>query len=113
MAQVVATAAAHRARRVDRVVLRIGPLSGVEPQLLDHAFAIARGGTIAANAVLEVQHAPVTVACTLCGATGEAAPNRLLCPACGTWKVRVTGGDDLLLASLDLADIDATEQENA
>ena len=113
MTQVRAQAAAHRAARVTGIRLRIGPLAGVEPHLLHQAFSIARAGTLAEGAVLTIEDAPLTVACRLCGATGAAAPNRLLCPSCGTWQVQVTGGDELLLASLDLADIETTKRERA
>jgi len=111
MAQVAANAAAHRARRVTGIRLRIGPLAGVEAELLQRAFLIARAGTLAETATLTIEAAPVTVACRVCGGGGAAAANRLLCPDCGAWQVTLTGGDDLILASLDLADIDSIERE--
>ena len=40
--------------RVERVRLRIGPLSGVEPPLLETAYPLAAAGTIAEGAALEV-----------------------------------------------------------
>jgi hydrogenase nickel incorporation protein HypA/HybF len=100
--QVDRIAAENAARAVDRIVLRVGALSGVEPDLLTHAFDIARMGTVAENAVLEIERGPVTVRCRQCGGSGEVPSNRLLCPACGDWRVEVTGGEDLLLLSLDL-----------
>ena len=36
--QVENVARDHGARRVSRVALRIGALSGIEPELLEHAF---------------------------------------------------------------------------
>ena len=54
--QVEKVAAEHDARAVDRILLRVGALSGVEPDLLSHAFDIARMGTLAENARLEIEN---------------------------------------------------------
>lgn len=95
-------ARAEGARGVTRAVVRAGALSGVEPDLLERAFGVAQAGSIAAGATLCIESVPVTVRCTSCSAEGAAAPNRLVCPACGDWRVRVTGGADLLLAQVEL-----------
>lgn len=100
--QVERIAKDNAAVTVERIVLKVGPLSGVEPELLRHAFTIAREGTVASQAELELQQGPVTVCCRICGAAGEAAVNRLVCPDCGDWQVDVTEGEELLLMSLDL-----------
>lgn len=113
IAEIAQAARSHGARRVTRAVAQIGPLSGVEPVQLAQAFGIARAGTCAGDAVLEIETPPVTVACSHCGAAGAASANRLLCPACGDWRVRVTGGDEMILASVELADFDPIEERNA
>jgi hydrogenase nickel incorporation protein HypA/HybF len=100
--QVDKVAREHEARGVDRILLRVGALSGVEPDLLSHAFEIARMGTLAENADLDIEHGPAAVRCRQCGGAGEVPSNRLVCPVCGDWRVEVTGGEELLLMSLDL-----------
>lgn len=100
--QVEQVAAANGATAVERIRLKIGGLSGVEPPLLQRAFEIARFGTVAQGATLEIEAGPIVVACNECGAGGEAAANRLLCPACGDWRVRVTQGEELSLQSIDI-----------
>ena len=102
MRQVERIAAENQATSVERIVLKVGPLSGVEPELLRHAFTIAREGTVAAGAELELQGGTVRVRCRQCEGSGEAAVNRLVCPVCGDWQVDVTEGEELLLLSLDL-----------
>ncbi len=101
--QVQRVAADHGAERVERIRVRIGPLSGVEPELLTSAYTIAAAGTIAEGAELDIEPAPVRVHCITCGAETDALPNRLLCGACGDWHTRLVSGDDLLLASLELS----------
>ena len=89
--------------RVELVKLRIGPLSGIEASLLAQAFPIAAAGSIAAGAELAIDPAPLVVQCRDCGASGEAAPNRMLCPACGGFRVRTVSGTEMLLESVELA----------
>jgi hydrogenase nickel incorporation protein HypA/HybF len=103
--QVGRIAREHRARQVERIVVAAGPLSGVEPHLLKQAFSLARAGTIAANATLEIERSPVRVRCRDCRQEYETPSNRLLCPDCGTWQVDVIEGEHLLLKSIELADV--------
>ncbi|RMG27940.1 MAG: hydrogenase maturation nickel metallochaperone HypA [Gammaproteobacteria bacterium] len=107
--QVEQVAREHGARRVDRIELRLGPLSGAEAALLRQAWPLAAAGTLAAAAELVIEPAPVVVRCTACGAETEAAPNRLLCGACGDWRTRLVSGDELLLAQLELSDFEMEE----
>ena len=100
--QVESTAAQYRARRVVSVVVRVGPLSGVVPELLEHAWRCAVDGTVAATATLVVEPSPVRVVCTQCDTESEVACNKLLCARCGGWRTRVVSGDELLLASLEI-----------
>jgi len=100
--QVERIAADHGAQRVERILLRIGPLSGVEAPLLRNAYPLAAAGTIAEGATLDIEAAPVRVHCVTCGAETDAQPNRLLCGACGDWHTRLVSGDEMLLANLEL-----------
>ena len=101
--QLEQAAAPHQPAVIDRVVLSVGPLSGVEPTLLKRAFEVARAGTFAAGASLEIRTGPIRVHCSSCGQESEARANRLLCAACGEWRVSVVSGEELLLLSLDLS----------
>ncbi len=102
LGQVEEVAAQHRAHGVTKIVLRIGPLAGVEARLLQDAFPIARAGSVADSAELVIEELPLRVRCDSCGAETDAAPNRLLCGACGDWHTRLISGDELLLASVEL-----------
>lgn len=99
-------AATHGARGVDRVVVRIGALAGVEGGLLERAYSVARAGTVAGNATLEIEHGPLKVWCPACRVETEARADKVLCGRCGDWKVRVVEGEELLLVRLELSGID-------
>lgn len=92
----------HGAQAVDCIHLAIGPLSGVEPSLLEQAFSIARAGTLAAAATLIIEPLPVRVRCRTCGAESTAAPNRLCCAQCDDWQTELVSGDEMVLTSLEL-----------
>jgi len=101
--QVQSVAREHSATRVERIVLRIGPLSGVEAPLLENAYPLAAAGTIAENAQLNIEVAPVVIRCRDCSAESEVAPNRLICGSCGGFRTNLVSGDELLLAHLELS----------
>jgi hydrogenase nickel incorporation protein HypA/HybF len=92
----------QHAGRATSFRLRIGPLSGVVPELLASAFSLAAAGSRADQAAMELVEAPVRVRCQTCGAETEAAMNRLLCGACGDWHTQLISGDELILESVEL-----------
>lgn len=101
-------AQAHQPARIAQVVVQIGPLAGVEPELLRQAYSIASAGTIAAHAELILETQPIRVHCNSCGASTEASLNRLLCGACGDYHTVLECGDELLLSHVELeADVEA------
>lgn len=102
MQQVNQVAARERARRVTSVTLQIGPLSGVEGELLKEAFPIAAAGSVAEGAELIIESMPIVVACMSCKATSEAKPNKLVCAECGDWRTRLVSGEEMLLTSVEL-----------
>jgi hydrogenase nickel incorporation protein HypA/HybF len=95
-------AAENSATDVNRVFVAVGPLSGVEPALLARAFEVARLGTIAEHAALEIETAPAVVWCEACVSETPVAANSLLCGRCGSWQVELKSGDELLLTRVEL-----------
>jgi hydrogenase nickel incorporation protein HypA/HybF len=102
LSQVTAIARGQGADAVERIVLEVGPLSGVDAGLLARAFEVARIGGCAAGAALSIDTPQVTVSCLTCGAQSQPAPNRLLCNACGGYRTRIIAGDELNLRRVEL-----------
>jgi len=92
----------RNARRVISIVVAMGPLSGVEAQLLKNAYPIASAGTVAENAELVIETLPIRVKCTQCGSESDALPNKLICKQCGDWRTTLVSGDELMLMSVEL-----------
>ena len=91
-----------QAAAVQKVVIRIGPLSGVDADLLARAYPIATAGTVADGSELVVETAEVIVRCRQCGVSSHATASRLLCAACGDWRTKLIAGDELLLLRVEL-----------
>ena len=111
MNKVESIAAERNARSVVTITIGMGPLSGVEAQLLKHAYPVASAGTIAEGAVLVIQDLPVRIKCNRCGCESEATPNKLLCAECGEWHTTLISGDELMLMSVELEKSDAPAAE--
>lgn len=101
--QVQKIARQHKATGVERIELKIGPLSGVEAPLLEHAYPLAAAGTMAEDAQLVIESISIKVRCTQCSMESDVLPNRLICSACGDFRTRVISGDEMLLSRVVLA----------
>ena len=105
--QVEAIARERLARRVDTICVSIGPLSGVEPRLLEQAFPVASAGTVADGASLELDCLPLRVRCQQCDHVTDALPSRLICGNCGDWHTELVSGDELILSRVELLQEDS------
>jgi len=102
MSQVKSIALERNAQCVTAIVVGMGPLSGVEAQLLKNAYPIASAGTVAEDAELIIENLPVRVKCNQCGSESDALPNKLVCKKCGDWRTTLISGDELMLMSVEL-----------
>ncbi len=102
LTQVAALATGRGASSVERIVIEIGPLAGIESALLATAFTILRAGSCAADATLVIESTAVTVECLACGAQSQTSPNRLVCAGCGGFRTRIVAGDELRLRRVEL-----------
>lgn len=95
----------RKAHRVDRIVLRIGALSGVEPEALRFAFDVVTRGTVAEGAVLAIEAVPARVYCTGCKTefTSEAASFIFTCPDCNALCGEVRSGRELELSRIEMS----------
>ena len=97
--QVDEQARRHKAQAVRGVRVRIGELSGVEPELVKSAFEIVRVGTLCAAADIDIVPVPAVWACAACDRPIEGGG--FCCPECGQ-TARLVAGDDLILETIQL-----------
>lgn len=85
---------------VKEVRVQVGPLSAVEPLLLCSAFTNLVPRSSIPDAELIVTEVPLTAECLACGHGCEIIGFRFRCPRCESTRLRVTGGDIMLLESI-------------
>lgn len=100
--QVGSIAAQKSSSRVTRIEVRVGPLSGVEAELLRNAWPLASAGTIAVDAELVIEESDVVVHCKTCEADSAARANRLICGHCGDFRTSLVSGDEMILQRVEL-----------
>ena len=100
--QVLAAAKAENAVQVLRVVVAIGPYSGVEKTAFEFAFPFAAEGTLAEGTELVIEDVPAAIECNICHATTPADPTQLVCPRCGSDRVDIKGGHAFLVREIEL-----------
>ncbi len=83
------------------LVVRVGELSGVEPELFLSAYELFRQGTVCESARLHVRKVGASWSCPECGrAIERGAPLR--CPSCREPARLDEGGDALTLDSIEM-----------
>ncbi|MFN3870350.1 MAG: hydrogenase maturation nickel metallochaperone HypA [Aquificaceae bacterium] len=92
----------HKAKRITRIEVIVGVLSGVEPHLLKLAFDTFKEGTVAEDSEFLVKVEKLKVWCKDCEKEYEKEELNLLCPICGSLNTQIRGGQELLLKSIEL-----------
>ncbi len=88
--------------RITRVGVRVGELSGVDPDALSFGFeALVKGSSLEPLA-LEINFCPRRQQCRACGREFTAPDSETRCPACGHENTVCVGGEELDLAYLEL-----------
>jgi hydrogenase nickel incorporation protein HypA/HybF len=85
---------------VTAIHLRIGALSGVDPEALSFGFEAATIDTPLAGTQLVIQPVPVRAACRACGREFDVDDLMFLCPGCQSVDVDVTQGQEMQIDHL-------------
>ncbi len=102
LTQVKAIMLEHGANSVESVTVEIGPLSGVEPLLVEDAFFELLPAIAVGNPTLNVQVIDLTIRCRECQDETSVADLTLQCVKCGSVLVQVIRGDEFRLMDLSL-----------
>jgi hydrogenase nickel incorporation protein HypA/HybF len=92
----------HGASRVTAVVLQVGRMSGVVPDLLESAFDSYKKGTLAEGARLEIVIVPVKLRCPDCGGASVREDADFSCAACGSRRVEIVEGREIVVEKIEL-----------
>ena len=89
-------------RQVKRIGVRVGHLSSIVPESLVFAFQALSRGTVAERAELDITEEAAQGCCRDCGARFSVDSLLAVCRDCGSGNVEVSGGDALIIESMDV-----------
>ena len=96
------SAKAAGARRILKLRLRIGALSGVVPDALRFAFDVVCAGTLAAGATLEIEPVAAACWCPTCQAEYACGDFFSECPRCHNLSGDLRRGREMDIADVEL-----------
>ena len=102
LALVLENAEKAKARKVLRIYLVIGELSGVVEEAVDFYFKFLSRGTIAENASIFYMHMPAEVRCRNCSTVYNPENLDFHCPECNEQQVEIIGGRELFIENLEV-----------
>jgi hydrogenase nickel incorporation protein HypA/HybF len=97
----------HGGGRPTRAGLRIGELSGVEPESLRFCLETLVADTDLDRLAFEIEIRPWTRRCRGCGAEFRVVDYRPDCPTCFSGDTEALAGEELELGFIELEDSDA------
>jgi hydrogenase nickel incorporation protein HypA/HybF len=98
-------ASAQDVTKVVRIHLKIGALSDLEDEWIQHYFDYLSRGTVAENARLAIRRAPVVLCCRSCSCSFEAKREELgraRCPECGEDSLELVAGREYLIENMEV-----------
>jgi hydrogenase nickel incorporation protein HypA/HybF len=96
-------ASREHARKIHRVKMRVGVLSGVMPEALEFAFDMVTQGTIAEGATFEIESVSAVCFCEKCQREFRPDGPFYECPTCRQLSAEIRQGKELELTSLEVS----------
>lgn len=90
------------ASNITKVVVKIGVLSGVEPDLLQTAFDTFKEQTVCHDAQFLINVQKIEILCLDCDTKSTLEKHEFACPKCQSVNIKVTDGEDMYLMSLEM-----------
>jgi hydrogenase nickel incorporation protein HypA/HybF len=100
--QVEVLAAEHPGSHIVSIRVCIGEFSGVEPELLASAYDDLVTETPLRGAALRLEQVPLEAICDQCGCHFRIERFNFQCDKCGSLRITIRGGEELLLDSVTM-----------
>jgi hydrogenase nickel incorporation protein HypA/HybF len=94
----------HNARRVVRVAVEVGGLSGIVPDALAFSYDVAARGTVAEGSRLDIRPVAVLAVCADCGHSFAPDYHLFVCPRCESLSTRLVAGEELAVVEMEIDD---------
>jgi len=87
--------------KIKTIGLRIGALSGVDPEALTFGFQAATMDTPLTGTELAIEHIPVQGSCKSCDKEFEVKDFIFICPHCDSRDIQIMHGEELDISYLE------------
>ena len=88
---------------IESVRLKVGKAAGILPDALLFAFDMAKAGTAADRAELDIEYIPLNGTCRDCGLPFESDDRYIFeCPSCQSTAIKVTGGNEMQIVDMEV-----------
>jgi hydrogenase nickel incorporation protein HypA/HybF len=105
LATALETAEGAGATQVLAIDLTVGDMSSIVDDSVQFYFDILSRGTLAEGAALRFRRVPGTALCLACDHSYSVRPPLdPACPSCGAYMVRVSGGQEFFIESIEVND---------
>ncbi|PHS36782.1 MAG: hydrogenase maturation nickel metallochaperone HypA [Sulfurovum sp.] len=84
-----------KGKEIDKLVLKIGKMSGIEPHFLQDSFDIFKENTICQNASIEINVIDITITCQDCKKEAKVDAFNFFCPHCKSGNTKVLTGEEM------------------
>ncbi len=98
-------AAGHNVSKIVRIGLKIGELSDLEDEWIQRYFDYLSKGTLAENARLAIERAPIVLRCEACACSFEVSKDGLgevACPDCGESRCQLVSGREYVVQNMEV-----------
>jgi hydrogenase nickel incorporation protein HypA/HybF len=91
-----------KAKKITRVDLLVGRLTGYVPECIQLQFDILSHNTVAADASLTFHQPPAKLRCRKCNREFTSDSFDLICPKCHTMHIDILSGSELYVESIEV-----------
>ncbi len=98
-------ASGNDVNKIVRIHLRIGELTDLEDEWIQHYFDFLSKGTLAEKAELVIERAPIVVECVSCDHSFEISKKELgevVCPECNEKRPRLKSGKEYFVKNMEV-----------
>ena len=95
-------AKAASAKKITKINLTIGELSGIVDECVQFYFELLSKDTIAAKAILTFDRIPTRLRCRKCGATFSPGGTGWVCPNCQEQTIEIISGRECHVSSIEV-----------
>lgn len=87
-------------RQLSKIKLKVGALSGIDPEALKFGYSIVSADSKLAGVELAIEWVAVKGLCRNCGRNFEVPDFAFICPVCDSPDIKITEGEELDIISL-------------